>query len=116
MADLLEQEIEREKKFHAEGADRSLREFNTSIEEGRVADITIGKKVTMIAFDAAKAAIEELQKKRGRGLHGKYLVHVRKIPADVLTVIALRTIITSCFSDIASSRLDRKSTRLNSSH
>lgn len=103
--DLLEQEIEREKKFHLEGADRSLQEFNASIEAGRIADIPIGKKVTMIAFDEAKKAIEELQAKRGRGLYGKYLVHIRKIPSDVLAVIALRTIITSCFSDIASSRL-----------
>lgn len=102
---LREREILREKTIHAEGALRALREFRQAIEQGRTADIPLGRRVILQTHEALTERIQEVLAKKARGYLGKYLCHLRKIPPEITAAICLRVLLNCVFGSEGMRRL-----------
>lgn len=105
MQALIEREIQREKMVHAEGALRALREFREAIEQGRTADIPLGRRVILQTHDALTQRLRDVISQKCRGIRAKYIGHLRRIDPEVTAAICLRVLLNCVFGSEGVRRL-----------
>lgn len=92
-----EEEVQREQDFYKEGAERALKEFEKAIAQGRTADIPLGKQVIFRIHEAYKHDIDVFKETTIRGPTANVKALLRKVPSDILALIALRTVVSCIF-------------------
>lgn len=101
----IEEEIQREQEFYNKGAERALQEFHNAVEQGRVADIPLGRQVILKLHESYKNDIDEFKNTTTTGRNAKIRAILRKVPSDVLALIALRIVVSSMFTTSEAKRL-----------
>lgn len=93
--DLREKQLQYELDSDAEAAIERLNELRAAAREG---DLNTPRAIKFIAsaFSTVETLIKEDQAVATRGVGGKFKGWLRKVPADVAAVIALRTCIETC--------------------
>ncbi len=89
----LQYEIEADNEAATAQLERLLRESN----EGKV-DHPRANRFVAAAYVKVKALFEEAQAVKARGVGGAYRAWIRKVPADIAAVIAIRECISQCTS------------------
>lgn len=100
---LLERQIELEERYTSEGILRSLRKWEKDIQDGRLADTSIGRAITVRCFKMVKDELNTLVNAGTRGVGGKYRSLIKEIGTEVSSIVALRTAL-SCNPIVASTR------------
>jgi len=88
---LVQRQIELEQKYTTEGVLRTIRQWEKDLEQGRVADTTIGRAITIRCYHLVRNELEGLVNAGTRGMGGKYRGLIRDIGIDKAAIIALRT-------------------------
>jgi len=93
--DLREKQFQYELDSDAEAAVQRLNELRAAAREG---DLNTPRALKFVAsaFSTVEASIKAAQEVQTRGIGGKYKNWLRKVPADVAAVIALRSTIEIC--------------------
>ena len=100
---LIERQIELEERYTSEGILRTLRQWESDIESGRIADTSIGRAVTVRCFKLVRDELETMLNAGTRGVGGKYRSTIKEIGVDTAAIVALRTAL-SCNPVVASTR------------
>lgn len=100
---LIERQIELEERYTSEGILRTLHQWEADIANGRIADTSIGRAVTVRCFALVRGELEKLVNAGTRGVGGKYRSLIKEIGIDIAAIVALRTAL-SCNPIIASTR------------
>lgn len=88
-------EVEYEREFFNKGLARATAELDKAINQGRLPDTAIGKKVINKVFQSLHDELEEnIQPKKAIGVGGKYRKHIRELGADAALMIALRIVLS----------------------
>ena len=93
----IKREIEHEQNCYNNAVSKSLREYEKACEQGRLADLPVGKRFVMKALEGMTALIKAEQDKRLTGMAGKYRHFLRKLPAETIAIITLRQCLFHCF-------------------
>lgn len=88
---LEERQMELEAKYTSEGILRTIHQWEKDLKDGRIADTSIGRAVTLRCFNLMKTEVERLVNAGTRGVGGKYRALLKDIGVDIVTVAALRT-------------------------
>lgn len=94
--DLLSKQLEVENECTNAGVLRGIQQMQVAFEQGRAVDTGVGKRILLQAFEDALPLVQEAVNKRTAGVGAKYRALMRRIPADILTVLALRSVLAAC--------------------
>ena len=92
--------MERQEALEKEYSDASIlagiQKAQEAISQGRVTEISAGKRLIAAAFPDAVAALTSVANERTRGVGAKYRGLLRRVDLEVLTVASLRIILNAC--------------------
>ena len=92
--------MERQEALEKEYSDASIlagiQKAHEAISQGRVTEISAGKRLIAAAFPDAVAAIQEVINAKTKGIGGKYRGLIRRTDIEVVTVATLRIILNAC--------------------
>ena len=92
--------MERQEALEKEYSDASIlagiQKAQEAISQGRVTEISAGKRLIAAAFPDAVAAIQEVINAKTKGIGGKYRGLIRRTDIEVVTVATLRIILNAC--------------------
>jgi DNA-directed RNA polymerase len=96
--DLLNKQLQVEYETSNEGILRGIQQMQTAFKQGRAGDTSVGKRLLIQAFEEALPLVQEAVMMRSAGVGAKYRALMRRVPLEILTVIAIRHVISSCAS------------------
>lgn len=94
--DLLNKQIELEKKATNEGVLRGIELTLQAFKQNRASDTSIGRRIVSRAYEETLPLVQEMLASKARGYGGKYRALMRRIKPEILTVITWRTVIQGC--------------------
>nr|DAQ74807.1 MAG TPA: DNA directed RNA polymerase [Caudoviricetes sp.] len=88
----LEREVQYEREFYQAGLARATEELKDAIENGRLADLPVGKRIIDRTFDTLVENLKEVIVPT-RGIASTYRALIRKLGAETAMMIGLRTVL-----------------------
>lgn len=89
--DLHTRQLDMEAQYTSEGILRTINQWQADIEEGRIADTTVGRAITVRCYSLVLEALTNIMGNKTRGVGGKYRALIRDIGLDKAAIITLRT-------------------------
>jgi len=90
-------QIKLENDYTTEGMVAAVNQWSKDLADGRLADTSIGRAITVRIFDLVKGVLEANINAGTRGMGGKYRKLIKNIGVDKATVVAIRVAL-QCFS------------------
>lgn len=90
----LEKEAQYERRFYQEGLARAYQQMKEAVDNGRLPDVGVGKKIINRSFATLVEDLTEAAKPC-RGVGAKYSAHIRKLGIEASMMIGLRIILSN---------------------
>lgn len=95
--DLHQQQIEIEKQYSHESILASIKQTQDALDQGRIADTSIGRRIITKAFADTKAdLVARMEVTGNRGVAGKYYGLIRRVDIDVAVIACIRAVLGFC--------------------
>lgn len=95
--DLYQQQIDIEKQYSHESILASIKQTQDALDQGRIADTSIGRRIITKAFADTKAdLLSRMEVTGNRGVAGKYYSLIRRVDIDVAVIACIRAVLGFC--------------------
>lgn len=96
MSDLYERQVALEEAYSTESVIASQKQVLDAFKQGRASDMSSGRILVAKAFEASYEPYMARINTKTRGVGGKYLNLLRKMDAEVVIMIGLRSVLNHC--------------------
>ena len=95
---LLKEQVRIEEQASHDALLKGLQQVREAVDQGRVSDIPIGRRLIASAFEVLLPIMKEFYDSRARGTAGKYQALVRRVDVEIVTAIVLRQMLNAAIA------------------
>ena len=95
---LLKEQVRIEEQASHDALLKGLQQVREAVDQGRVSDIPIGRRLIASAFEVLLPIMKEFYESRARGTAGKYQSLIRRVDVEIVTAIVLRQMLNAAIA------------------
>lgn len=95
---LLKEQVRLEDEAAHDALLKGLQQINSAVEQGRVDELPLGRRLLAAAYEEYYPQLVELLKERPRSLRSKYLALIRRVDPEITAAVVLREMINSAIA------------------